>query len=817
MTIAIQRERPPWFSIAMLSMTALAYEILLMRLFSIIQWHHFAYMIISLALLGYACSGSFLTLARQFLLAHFKPVYLLNIVLFGISSWSCFLLSQQLHFNAEEMLWHHQQVFRLLLIYLLLALPFFFVANAIGLSLIRYHSEMSRIYAADLFGAGLGSLVIIVLLFISFPGNVLKTTTALAMLAAMLASWELYRDNKHLLTRLLSLLLVATIVPFVLPDSFTQLEISPYKTLKQSLNISGTKIITERSSPLGLISVVESPLIPFRHAPGLSLKVTAEPPEQLAVFVDAGAMTVITRNEKQPDKLSYLNQTSSALAYHLSSLDDVLIIGGGGGSEVLLAQYHHVKQISVVELNRQLINLVQHEYEDFSGNLYDAKNVNIINKEARGYVTGNDKKYDLIQLSLIDSFSASSAGLYALSESYLYTVEALQQYLNKLKPGAYLSITRWMKLPPRDSLKLFATAIEALRHNGHRSPGQQLILIRGLQTTTLLISNSAISSSAIQSLKKFSHQQLFDLAYYPGISQSETNQYNVLAKPYFYQGATALLGNDSDDFIKRYKFNLQPATDDRPFFFQFFKWGVFSEIMSLAGKGGMPLFEWGYLILVATLIQALLASIVLILLPLFLCRSIRQAGSVYRIHYYAFFYFLALGLAFLFIEIAFIQKFILFLHHPVFSISVVLAAFLIFAGAGSLWSKRYISKSHYQNAISCSLILIIVIASSYSLLLGPLFSLLTGLPTLLKIIISALLIAPLAFFMGMPFPLGLSRLAEINSQLLPWVWAVNGCASVLSAVLATLLAVHFGFMFVIMLALLFYGFSLFCFSTGFKL
>lgn len=815
MTIAVQPERPPWFSIAILSMTALAYEILLMRLFSIIQWHHFAYMIISLALLGYGCSGTFLTLTRRFLLAHFKRVYILNIVLFGISSWLCFLLSQQLYFNAEEILWDRQQIYRLLVIYLLLTLPFFFAANAIGLSLIRYHTDMSRIYAADLFGAGFGSIVIIALLFIVLPDDGLKIITALAMTAAMLASWELYRNNIHLLSKLLPLLMTLTILPFVIPSSFSELEISSYKSLSQTLNISGTKIISERSSPLGLISVVESPVIPFRHAPGLSLNATIEPPEQLAVFIDAGAMTVITRYEDETDKIAYLDKTTSALAYNLSSVDDVLILGAGGGAEVLQAQYHHVKQINAVELDQQVINLLQHDYQEFSGYLYDADNVKIINKEARGFVASNDQKYDLIQLSLVDSFSASSAGLYALSESYLYTVEALQQYLKNLKPGAYLSITRWMKLPPRDTLKLFATAIKALRKNGYGNPGQQLILIRGLQTTTLLIRNSAISTSAIQSLKKFSNDRSFDLAYYPGIQIAEANQYNVLAKPYFYQGATALLGKDSDDFIQRYKFNLQPATDNQPFFFQFFKWDVFAEIMTLVGKGGMPLLEWGYLILIATLIQALLASIVLILLPLFFYRAADKNKMDYRIQFYSFSYFLGLGLAFLFIEIAFIQKFILFLHHPIFAISVVLAAFLIFAGAGSLWSKRFVTKSRYQNGIRWSLTMIILIAGSYSILLGPVFTLLIGLPTLVKIIISVLLIAPLAFCMGIPFPLGLSRLAEINSHLVPWVWGVNGCASVLSAVLATLLAIHFGFTIVIILALLFYAFSGFCFSRGF--
>lgn len=811
----VQAMCPPWFSIGILSMTALAYEILLMRLFSIIQWHHFAYMIISLALLGYGTSGTFLTLTQRFLLKHFERVYLLNLVLFALSSLVCFLLSQQLHFNAEEILWDHEQFYRLLLVYLLLALPFFFVANAIGLALIRYRNDMSRIYAADLFGAGLGGIVIIALLFITLPNNALNVITASAMLATAVACWELYRNNIALLKRLLPLSLAMVVLPFMLPNALTELEISSYKSLKQNLRVSGTSIVTEQSSPLGLITVVESQEIPFRHAPGLSLNATIEPPEQVAVFVDADAMTAITRYQDEPEKISYLDQLTSALPYHLSSIDKVLVLGAGGGAEVLQARYHDAKQITAVELNQQVIDLIQQDYRQFSGQLYDADKVKVIAEEARGFVAGNEHHYDLIQLSLLDSFSASSAGFYALSESYLYTVEALQQYLSKLKPGGYLSISRWMKLPPRDTLKLFATAVEALRRNEIHDPAQHLVLIRGLQTTSLVIKNSVFSEAEKQSLKNFTSQRSFDLAYYPNMKDTEANQNNVLAKPYFYQAARALLAEDNKDFIKNYKFNIQPATDDKPFFFHFYKWSVLPEIIALSGKGGVPLLEAGYLVLVATLVQALLATLVLILLPLFFYRTIDKNKADHRLQFYSLSYFFALGLAFLFIEIAFIQKFILFLHHPIFAISVVLAAFLIFAGAGSLWSKRFVKSGRYKNAIKWSVTTIIILGVCYALLLGPLFTLLIALPTLIKIIISIFLIAPLAFCMGMPFPLGLSRLADINTHLVPWVWGVNGCASVLSAVLATLLAIHFGFVVVVMLALVLYALSAVCFVRGF--
>lgn len=805
MTTTAQPEHPPWYSIAVISMTALAYEILLMRIFSIIQWHHFAYMIISLALLGYGASGTFLTLFRNWLLPRYERVYLGNIVLFGLSAYACYLAAQYIPFNAEEILWEPQQAARLVGIYVLLTLPFFFAANAIGLTFIRYRAEMSRTYAADLLGAGFGSLAIIVLLFTALPGEIPAYITALAMLAAALASWELYRNSPGIYRPLLVIFLAGIIVPLLLPSSWTEPQISPYKGLPQALRISGATVVKQRSSPLGLVTVVENPVTPFRQAPGLSLNAGDEPPEQVGVFIDADAMTAITRYSGERQAIAYLDQLTSALPYHLSRMSDVLVLGAGGGAEVLQARYHGATHISAVELNRQIIELLREDYRDFAGQLYDDKAVEVFAEEARGFVAGDDAYYDLVQLAMVDSFGASSAGLYALNESYLYTVEALQAYLARLKVDGYLGISRWIKLPPRDTLRLFATAIDALRRDGIHNPEQHLVLIRSLQTSTLLIKKTPFMADELATLRAFCQQRSFDVAYYPGMPTGEANRYNVLAKAWFHIGATAMLGEGRENFMQAYKFNLEPVTDDQPYFFQFFKWNVLPEIWSLMGQGGMPLLEWGYLILVATLLQALLASTVLVLLPLFFYRAGVEQRAGYALKLRAFVYFLALGLAFLFVEIAYIQKFILFLHHPIFAVAVVLAAFLVFAGMGSAWSRRFAATGHYDRGVKWSVAGIVIMAVAHLFLLGPLFSLLIAQPTTIKVILSVLLIAPLAFCMGMPFPLGLSRLAETDPGLVPWVWGVNGCASVLSAVLASLLAIHFGFTFVILSALALYG------------
>ncbi len=193
--------------------------------------------------------------------------------------------------------------------------------------------------------------------------------------------------------------------------------------------------------------------------------------------------------------------------------------------------------------------------------------------------------YDLVQVALLDSFGVASAGLYGLSESYLYTVEALQTYLSRLTPDGILAITRWLSLPPRDALKLFATAVIALEKDGAPNPALRLVMIRGWKTVTVLVKNSDFTPVEIEAVKEFCRKRSFDVAYYPGMAADEANRYNLLAQPYFFEGAMALLGPQRQDFIERYKFYIEPATDDRPYFFRFFKWSAAAELLVVAGAG----------------------------------------------------------------------------------------------------------------------------------------------------------------------------------------------------------------------------------------
>ena len=794
------RPRPPIYAILILSASALAYEVVLMRLFSIIQWHHFAYMVISLALLGYGASGTFLSLTRQWLLPHYEIAFSSNAALFGISSLGCFLLAQQLPFNTLEIFWDPGQWWLLMVSYLLLFIPVFFAANCTCLALDRFTGQIPRIYAFNMAGAGLGALGVIAALYLLTPIGVLRLLAMGGLLAAVLALLEHgYFQRRILLAGLLAMMLA---IP-LLPSHWLTLKMSEYKSLNQTLQISGTVVKEQHTSPLGLITLVESPQMPLRVAPGLSLNSTTEPPPQLGLFIDGEGPSAINRYDGRAEPLRYLDYLTSALPYHLGPRKRVLILGLGGGSDLLQAELLGAARIDAVELNPQLVELFQQRYRDYSGWPLLQHKSKIHISEARSFIAGSREQYDLIQISLLDSAAASSAGLHALSESYLYTREGITEYLDHLTTGGMLAITRWVKLPPRDGLKLFATAVEALRHRGVAQPAERLAMIRGWSTSTLLIKNNPFTSREIESLIRFSQERAFDTVYFPGISPSEVNHYNILSEPYFYQGAVALLGEQPELFYQRYKFDIRPATDDRPYFFNFFKWSTLPELLAIYRQGGFSLLELGYPVLVLTLLQALAASLVLILLPLqFLTRNKGPVAKSYTWRTMAF--FTAIGLAYLFVEIAFIQKFTLFLAHPIFAVTLVLCGFLVFSGIGSHYAGRLLQAGRGRPLLPATLA-ITLFAMSYLWLLPHLLPWLSTLPDPAKAVIALLLIAPLAFCMGMPFPVGLTQVARHAPALLPWAWGVNGCASLLSAILATLLAVHFGFNWVIVGAVLLYA------------
>ena len=799
----MEPHHPPYPAIALLSAAALSYEILLMRLFSIIQWHHFAYMMISVALLGYGAAGAVVTLAQRPLRARFTRVFATAAGLFGLTALLAFLAAQTVGFNALEILWDSRQWARLALIYGLLIVPFFCAATALCLSFSRFPTHIPRLYAADITGAAVGGLGSVGLLLALRPETALRAIAVAGLTAGALAAWRGgWRWSVP------GFALVALVI-LALPAAWTALQPSPYKELAQTLQVTGARVAAEVSSPLGVVTAVENPTVPFRHAPGLSLMASAEPPAQIALFTDGDGLTAINRFDGRWEPLAYLDFLTSALPYPLLEQPEVLILGAGGGADILQALALGARTVDAVELNPQVVALVQERFGAFSGRPYSLPGVRLHLGEARGFVEASAARFDLIQVALLDAFSAAAAGLHGLAESYLYTVEALRAYLDHLRPGGLLAITRWVNLPPRDALKLFATAVAALEAQGVTDPGARLVMIRGWKTATLLVKNGPFSAAEIAAVQAFCAARAFDPVWYPGMPPAAANRYNILDQPYFYDGAAALLSDRRADFLKRYKFALRPATDDRPYFFHFFRWDALPEILALKNRGGLSLLEWGYPVVIATLAQALLAGFTLTILPLWLFLR-REPDASFKVGRPAG-YFTALGLAFMFVEIAFIQKFILFLSHPVYAVAVVLTAFLLFAGLGSRMAARFQTEGNSRRAVGLAVAAIAGLALLYVLALPPVFRHLMGLAEGLKIGLSVLLIAPLASAMGMPFPLGLAGVAARTPALVPWAWALNGFASVVGAVLATLLAIHWGFTAVVLMAVALYLSAARCF------
>jgi len=427
------QEFPPavLVAVALTSAAALAFEVLLIRVFSITQWHHFAHMVISLALLGYGASGTALVFVREWLTARFDVSFPALAAAFGLAVPLSMWATGVIPLNMPELPWDRAQSVYLVAVYVILAVPFFFAGMAIGLAVSHAGEGVGRVYRSDLVGAGVGAAAVVAALFFAPVEVCIKAIAVLAFAAAGLAVWR----GTARRTVPLAVLTLASVVVIGLPESLVEPRPSPYKGLARALTVPDAEIVAERSSPLGLLTVVRSPTIPWRHAPGLSLNADAEPPEQLAVFTDAGAMTAITRFDGNVGPLLYLDAQSTALPYHLLDRPRVLVLGAGGGSDVLLARYKGARRIDAVEVNPQMIDFVRRDFADVAGPIFEPPDVRVHVAEARSFVARSREHFDLIQISLLDSFTTASAGLHALSESTLYTIEAMDAYLDRLAPA----------------------------------------------------------------------------------------------------------------------------------------------------------------------------------------------------------------------------------------------------------------------------------------------------------------------------------------------------------------------------------------------
>jgi len=795
--------RLPWAGVALISAAALGYEILLTRLLAIVHWHHFAAMVISLALLGYGASGTFLVLLRRPLMSHVPAAFLGNGLLFSLGAPACFLLAQALPLDPLELAWDWHQAGRLGLIYLLLSLPFFAAANCIGITLLAARSAAHRVYAFDLIGAASGAVLALALLHLLPVARWLPAVTALGLVAVAAATLELQVARRR---RLAAAALAAGVMSLLLPPPWVRVEPAAYKELSQALAVLGARIEQRSSGPLGELTLVDNPQVPMRSAPGLSLLARERPPPQLALYLDGNGSGVVPRDTGADGATAYLDGLGSALPYHLQSSPRVLLPGLGGGSGLLQALSLGAGQVTVVELDANRAALLRPYLSD----TLERPEVELRVMELRGFLARSDRRFGLIQLDLLGG--GGSGGLHAQSAGFLLTAEALSAYLEHLAPGGMLAVTQWLRLPPRPALKLAATLGELLRRQGVADPGARMALIRSWKTTTLILKDGPFDAVEIAALRKFCRDRAFDTAWFPGIEAAQVNRFNRLDQPLYYQGMRALLGSDPEAYISAYRFDLRPASDDRPYFDDFSRWDALPELLRLPARGGLAQLDWGYWLQLATLVQALVIGAVLILLPLLMWRRAGLEGSGDNMAGRMLGYFALIGLAFMFVEIAFIQKLQLLLGHPVYAVALVLAGFLLFAGIGSALSRRLAQGlerrlERRQAALAPIWLLVLCLALLCVLellLLSRATPWLMAQPLPLRAACALVLIAPLALCMGMPFPWGLRRLEGESAALVAWAWGMNGFASVVSAVAAGLLAMEIGFSGLLICGVFFY-------------
>ncbi|MFH2069289.1 MAG: hypothetical protein ABII89_07520 [Candidatus Omnitrophota bacterium] len=750
------------------SFASLAYEVTLTRIFSISLWYHFAFMIVSIAMLGIGASGTVLSLYPKLKNLSRLGIYSL---LLGISIPFSYLLFNQMPFEPVKLSWSRIQLLYFCLYYLVFSLPFFFSGLIVATALSCRSERSGLLYGADLLGAGIGSMGVLALMADSGPETVVFVLSSLVLVATFFFSRKF---------RAVPLVLILFNLSFLLlRPGFGNLKISPFKELPSALKYPGANHLNTYYSPFSRIDTFQSPAV--RFAPGLSLKYTEMLPEQIGFSIDADEMNAVTFSaDGAPGFLKYL---PSALPYAIAERREVLTLDPKGGLPVLLARHHGAREISKVESNPLLVKIVRREFSEFSAGIYSR---NTWTGLGRSWLKKSGRHFDLIDISLMGSAAVGSAGL---SEDYRFTVEAFTQYLEHLSPEGILSISLYLLPPPRTELKLLATIAAAMEEMKIKDLPDRLAAIRSWGTLSLVLKKTPFTPEEINNIRRFCDERWFDPVYYPGIREEETGIYIRTATDEYYAAFQKLVNPDTwRSFVDDYLFDIRPVRDNRPFFRYYLRTGKIRETYRVMDRKWTYFIEEGF-ILPPMLVQAAFLSLVLILLPAAVGRKERKkspAASSRR--GCALAYFALLGTGYMFVVISLIQKMVLPLESPSYATAAVLASILVSSGLGSLLSNRISRLKNPATTLAVSSVVFI-----YSLTLPRLTDAISPHPLAVKFLVVFLLLAPAGLFMGTPFPTGIRILGERDKTLIPWAWATNGCFSVLAPIAAVMLAIAAGF------------------------
>ncbi|MDX1763391.1 MAG: hypothetical protein R3231_03645 [bacterium] len=757
--------RKAYGAVFLSSMATVGFEVLLTRIFSIALWYHFAFMVVSIAMLGLALSGTLLAIGQVYRgkRPKLRALYPLLLALTMVAG---YLMAVRIPFDPVKLSWDRLQLLLISLYYLVLSLPFVAAGFVLASALSAMGSRAGRVYGADLLGAASGAVLVIGLQAWLAPGQAVFFFAAVALGGA-------YLLGTHSMRVVVPVLCTCCVVVMLVNPSFIGVPMSPYKELPTLLRFQGATPLRTEWSPYGRIDLFKSPGV--RYAPGLSLRYGGTLPTQLGVAIDGGAVTALTAvDPKEP--VDFVKYLPGALAHELRPGANVLLINPGGGLPVLMAREYGAVILETIELNPALVSLMQRERNRGSAFYMGETGTGL----ARSRLASSARRYDIIDLPLTGSVAV---GFLGAGEEYQLTVEAFITYLEALKGNGLLSLTAYIAPPHRGELRLMTTVLTALERLGVESPGRHVAAIRSLGVLSLLIKRTPFAPEEMADLREFAQRFWFDPVYYDGMAPGEARRHIRSRADDLADAFQALIDSNSRrEFMASYIFDISPTTDERPFFHDHLKVrNLFDTYALVQGKWEFFIQE-GYLV-PAVLAQVVVLGFVLVVLPALTVRQSTQRGGLVILSYFAL-----LGLAYMFIEIALIQKSILLLEHPLHAVAAVLAALLVSSGLGSLAGQRF---GRTQLKI---VTLVLPLCITVTAVLFPHFvTFLAGASTMVKALSLCCFLFPSGFLMGIPFPAAVRQLALREPEGIPWAWAINGFFSVVAPIVAVTVAMKIGF------------------------
>jgi len=769
-----------YFGLFATTLAILMFENLLTRIFSVTMWYHFAFMAVSMALFGMT-SGAVIVYLFPNYFTQKRIIQRLaqTALLFSITIIISFLIHINIPLPFDE-----TSSVTLLLTFTLISIPFVFAGINTCLMLTKFPGQVGKLYAADLAGAALGCIFFIFVLKITDGPTAIFVAAMIASVGAFFYAKESGDQRLKQVTLITTLaLFVFTSGQMILAND--QLSVLQLKWVKGKIEQTNTLEKWNSFSRVRVWGDQDTPIPPFGW--GIS---SAYPEDRktnyLKMDIDSSAGTVISAFDGNLEKVDYLKFDITNLVHYIRPNADVLVVGAGGGRDILSALVFGQHSVKGVEINENIIEILTETYGDFSGNLDQIPGVSFVNDEARSYITRSNDVYDIIQVSLIDTWAATASGAFVLTENSLYTLEAWDVFFEHLSSNGVVSFSRWyFQGIPGEMYRLTTLASKALQMQGIENPRDHMMIIRhGSKIDgpnipdgvgTLLVSKEPFSANDLKIIENISDELLFDIILTP--------KYSI--DPNFEHIAS---GIDLEIFIENFPLNIAPPTDNNPFFFHMLRFQDILNFESL-NQGGENFNIIAIYTLGALLVIVFILTILFIIVPLLLTKK-RLGISETQNAFPLSLFFACIGLGFMMIEISQLQRLTVFLGHPTYSLSVVLFSLLLSSGAGSYYTQKVQSNTIFTAGIRIFILLCII--GLFGLTTPDIINYFAGAITPVRISLAILILSPMGFFMGMAFPMGMKIASVQATSLTPWLWGINGAMSVLASVLAVAISINSG-------------------------